>query len=285
MATLARHQFFVTDDEGNKLAGASVQVNNESGGALASLYSDRAGASAIGNPFNADSDGFAGFYVIGGAYKITVTSGAYSAEFRYVGIGTAAEHDITDSASIGGTPASTQIAVFGSASAIQGDANFLWTGSSVQMGEVASAPADVAGMGQFWWLNESPNTPMATDDTGVDHRLLLSAREGQGPVTGGAGVTPKDLGTISSGTVTPSPGDRYHQKYTNNGAHTLAPHGSIYGDYRVDITNGASAGGITVSGWTVVEGDGDLTTTNGHKFAGFASVTAVGSYIRFVPLQ
>ncbi len=83
-------------------------------------------------------------------------------------------------------------------------------------------------------------------------------------LAGGVRVTAKDLGTISSGTVTPDPGDRPLQYYTNNGAHTLAPPGND-GCYEALITNGASAGAITTSGFGTVQGDA-FTATNGHKF-------------------
>ncbi len=83
-------------------------------------------------------------------------------------------------------------------------------------------------------------------------------------LAGGVRVTAKDLGTVSSGTVTPDPGDRPLQHYVNNGAHTLAPPGND-GYYEVLITNGASAGAITTSGFGAVQGDA-FTTANGHKF-------------------
>lgn len=38
--------------------------------------------------------------------------------------------------------------------------------------ERAAAPADVAGHGQFWVKNDTPNTPWFTDDAGTDHSLL-----------------------------------------------------------------------------------------------------------------
>lgn len=102
-------------------------------------------------------------------------------------------------------------------------------------------------------------------------------------LTGGARVTSKSLGTITTGTVTPDPGDRPLQHYTNNGAHTLAP-GTNNGSYLIDITNGASAGAITTSGWTKVAGD-SFTTTNGHKFRCHASVGNAGSYLVVGALQ
>jgi hypothetical protein len=102
-------------------------------------------------------------------------------------------------------------------------------------------------------------------------------------LAGGARVTEKDLGTISSGTVTPDPGDRPLQKYTNGGAHTLAP-GSNVGAYLLTIVNNGSAGAITTSGWTKVAGD-SFTTTNGHKFRCHASITGDGSVLIVQAMQ
>lgn len=92
--SLARHQFTVTDEAGNIVTGASVEVRKEITGApLATLYSDREGATPLANPFTSDSDGFAAFHVAGGAFKITVTKGDFTRIWRYVPIGTAAEAD------------------------------------------------------------------------------------------------------------------------------------------------------------------------------------------------
>lgn len=94
-------------------------------------------------------------------------------------------------------------------------------------------------------------------------------------VSGGAGVTPKNLGTVSSGTLTPDPSARPMQYYTNNGAHTLAPHGSVKGTYVLEILNGASAGAITTSGWTNVSGT--FSTTASAKFHCMCIVGQLGS--------
>lgn len=102
-------------------------------------------------------------------------------------------------------------------------------------------------------------------------------------VTGGATVTSKSLGTVSSGTTTLDMGDRPLQHYTNNGAHTLAP-GTPTGSILLDITNGASAGAITTSGFTKVSGD-SFTTTSGHKFRCAVSVGNGGSLLQVQALQ
>jgi hypothetical protein len=102
-------------------------------------------------------------------------------------------------------------------------------------------------------------------------------------LTGGVIVTSKDLGTVSSGTVTPDPGDRPQQHYTNNGAHTLGVSANA-GSILLDITNGASAGAITTSGFTKVAGDA-FTTTNGHKFRCSLSIGNAGSLLAVRALQ
>lgn len=85
-------------------------------------------------------------------------------------------------------------------------------------------------------------------------------------ITKGFTVTPNNIGTVSSGTTTPDPANGNYQYYTNNGAHTLAAPSS---DCAMDVlvTNGASAGAITFSGFTVGSATGSaLTTTNTNKF-------------------
>ena len=42
---------------------------------------------------------------------------------------------------------------------------------ALAMHEVAAAPVDVAGRGQFWVRDDAPNTPMFTDDVGTDFEL------------------------------------------------------------------------------------------------------------------
>lgn len=115
---------------------------------------------------------------------------------------------------------------------------------------------------------------------GVDVALL--GVEDQ-TLTGGTIVTSKSLGTITTGTVTPDPGDRPLQHYTNGGAHTLAP-SSNTGSILLDITNDGSAGTVTTSGFTKVSGD-SFTTTNGHKFRCHISIGNGGSLLQVQAMQ
>jgi hypothetical protein len=82
----------------------------------------------------------------------------------------------------------------------------------------------------------------------------------------GFAYTSNALGTITSGTVTPDPRNGNLQHYTNNGAHTLAAP-PVDGVMEILVTNAASAGAITFSGFTAAAGAGSaLTTTVNNKF-------------------
>ncbi len=96
MAILARHQFDATDEAGNILTDVIVEVRRESDSGLAVLYDgrDTTTAGLVGNPFTVAS-GKVGFHVIGGAYRVILTKGAYTRTLRYVGIGRASESDLT----------------------------------------------------------------------------------------------------------------------------------------------------------------------------------------------
>lgn len=96
-----------------------------------------------------------------------------------------------------------------------------------------------------------------------------------------------DLGTKSSGTLTPDVGDGAYQKYVNGGAHTLALPDLRDGDAAtliLQVTNNGSAGTITTSAYTKVTGD-PLTLTNGHDFFLFVTVIGAFSNLHVVALQ
>ncbi len=85
-------------------------------------------------------------------------------------------------------------------------------------------------------------------------------------ISKGFTVSPNNLGTVTSGTLTPNAQNGNYQFYTNNGAHTIA---APVADSAIDIlvTNGATAGSITFSGFTVGAAPGSpYNTTNGNRF-------------------
>lgn len=137
-------------------------------------------------------------------------------------------------------------------------------------------------------VGHASDTTLARVSAGVlsveGKRLLDGSTQNQ-PVSGGATVTSLALNggsAVTSGTLTLDVGDCPLQHYTANGAHTLAP-GTVVGACMVDITNGASAGAITTSGFTKVSGS--FTTTNGHKFRCHVSVGNAGSLLIIQAMQ
>lgn len=102
-----------------------------------------------------------------------------------------------------------------------------------------------------------------------------------------AGVTTTSVndGTKTTGTYTPTPAGGNMKQAVNNGAHTLAAP-SAAGEYSILIhyTNGASAGAITLSGFTKSSGD-PFTTTNGHKFLVYITKIATSISVFVQALQ
>lgn len=92
-------------------------------------------------------------------------------------------------------------------------------------------------------------------------------------------------GTFSSGTYTPTPVGGNFKSITNNGAFTLAAPG-VAGHYSmvIEVTNGASAGAITLSGFARTAGD-VFTTTNGHRFQIFIAKTLNGVTATVLAMQ
>lgn len=98
----------------------------------------------------------------------------------------------------------------------------------------------------------------------VDAEILRADTDDN--LTAGYTATADDDGTISSGTYTPSPVGGNLKRIVNGGAFTLAAP-TYAGDYTmvVQMTNNATAGEITVSGFTKASGD-PTTTTDTHAF-------------------
>ncbi len=101
-------------------------------------------------------------------------------------------------------------------------------------------------------------------------------------LTAGFTATDYSAGTKSSGTFTPDPANGNFQYYTNGGAHTLAPPSSSC-TMIIQITNNGSAGAITTSGFTKV--DGTFTTTNTHKFICYVTKVNSNSHLAIKALQ
>jgi hypothetical protein len=175
---------------------------------------------------------------------------------------------ITTYADAGETTPSTTVVQSDATSAIVADASGMF------------APIFVTGSTAYKIVLKTAALAAVQTIDGITPPITLSTQDQS--VTGGARIVTLAHGTKSSGTFTPDPGDRPVQSYTNGGAHTLAP-GTNYGSYRLDITNNASAGAITTSGWTKVTGT--FATTNGHKFMVYCNISEIGSALDVVALQ
>lgn len=101
-------------------------------------------------------------------------------------------------------------------------------------------------------------------------------------LTVGFTTTEEDLGTVTTGTVTPDLATQQVKKLTANGAFTLAPP-SATGTCEIWVTNGASAGAITTSGFTKVNGD-TYATTNAKKYLFQIKKSSVGSLLNVVEI-
>lgn len=151
-------------------------------------------------------------------------------------------------------------------------------------GTTAITPNLTAGS---WEISGTAITPVA-----ATFNKMQAVEDGSGQFvyyTGG-GVLPQgysltdyNAGTKASGTFTPDPTNGNSQYAVNNGAHTLAPP-SVSCNMVLDYTNGASAGTLTTSGFSVQTGD-TFTTTNGDKFRLYISVGNAGSHLSVVAFQ
>jgi hypothetical protein len=143
----------------------------------------------------------------------------------------------------------------------------------------ASSARSNLGLGGAATLNVGTSSSMVA--AGDDSRITGAVQKAStGTISVGYTLTPFNKGTVSSGTYTPAASDGNYQYYTNNGAHTVAAPSS---DCAIDIlcTNGASAGAITFSGFTVGSNTGDtLTTTNTNKFLiSLRRINTVSTYV------
>ena len=129
--------------------------------------------------------------------------------------------------------------------------------------------------------------PFGLEYDGTDFVLLnplkgLSATE-TAALAAGYSATPYNAGTKSSGTFTPDEANGNMQYCVNGGAFTLAPPTNNC-TLIIQITNNASAGAITTSGFTKVTGTAP-TTTNGDDFLGYVTKINGFSHLAWQALQ
>jgi hypothetical protein len=258
---------------------ATIASFDASGNATAAVVANALTSADIGSTVQAYSANLDAWSAVAPSGYLTTDSAASA----YLTIATAASTYLTSA-----TAASTYLTTAAAAAgyqALDGDLTALAANSTnglwARTGSGAGSARTLTGTsGKITITDGDGVAGNPTFNVGSDVALLNAADQS---VTGGARVTSLSLGTITTGTLTLDPGDRPLQHYTNNGAHTLAP-GSNTGSIILDITNGASAGAITTSGWTKVTGDA-FTTTNAHKFRCFCSIGDTGSLLVVQAMQ
>ena len=125
---------------------------------------------------------------------------------------------------------------------------------------LADASTSAKGAASF----NSDNFSVSSGEVTIKDDGVTAAELGGGAIAVGFSVTDFDAGTQSSGTYTPDEANGPFQRIINGGAHTLAPPSNST-SLIIQYTNNSSAGTITTSGFTKVDGD-TITTTNTHKF-------------------
>ena len=155
-----------------------------------------------------------------------------------------------------------------------------------QFMSVTEAPVDgqVYGRENASWVVIGQNVleaPIDGHTYGRNNAAWVQALPLAGGVTttGGFGFTSYNIGTISSGTVTPNAMSGNYQYLSNAGAFTLA---APTADCAIDIlmSNGAGAGAVTFTGFTVGNTGDALDTTSGHNFIiSVRRINSVATYI------
>lgn len=80
-------QATIQDSLGNVVPECNVEVRSEETGELVQLFDDIDDGNMLGNPIQADADGFTRFYVESGLYRIRVYLGGFERVWRHVVIG------------------------------------------------------------------------------------------------------------------------------------------------------------------------------------------------------
>lgn len=172
-----------------------------------------------------------------------------------------------------GFTAGSGLAVSGSTSPIATAGTFQYSLATVAnntvMGNISGSTAAPGPLSQSQLTNLisiGAGLQVSGGSLGPDPAVLASLTAANQTISGGAVVTTL---ANSTGSLTVNCGARPVQSITNNGAYTItAP--SSDGSCMLMVTNGASAGATTFTGFSVGSNTGDsLTTTNTNKFTVF----------------
>lgn len=148
---------------------------------------------------------------------------------------------------------------------------------SLDSGELAVLDGITATTAEINYINGVTSAIQTQLDgkEAVDAEILKADTDDN--LTAGYTATPTADGTKTSGTYTPTPVGGNFKTAVNGGAFTLAAP-TATGSYTliIQVTNNASAGAVTFSGFNKTVGDSLLTTTDGDDF--FIYLTKVGGF-------
>ena len=192
------------------------------------------------------------------------------------------------------TPADNQIGVWTGNGTIEGAAALQYDGTTLNLSQGVKfteradhAATPLPTFGELWVRNDAPNNLYFTDDAGTDHQLtdpnILKA-DIDDTLNAGFDTTSVSDGVKTTGTYTPVYAGGNFKHITNGGAFTLAPQTGV-GQIIIQVTNNVSAGIITTSGFTAVDGDA-FSIIDGDDFICFLTKVNGGfSYLSVKALQ
>lgn len=137
-----------------------------------------------------------------------------------------------------------------------------WQDAAVSAASFLTVTNNLSDLNNTATARTNLGVEIGTDVQGFDADTLKA--DTADVLTAGFAATPYNAGTKSSGTYTPDEANGNLQYAVNGGAHTLAPP-TNNSTIVIQYTNNASAGSITTSGFTLVDGD-TISTTNGDDF-------------------
>jgi len=208
---MQKFQQNIQDQFGNELTGNTITVRDVSGGGLSTIFSDNV-ATPLANPFTAQDGSEFFFYAANNRYDIFITGPVTDSFldvilFDQAGTPASVPIDLADNVQIRFGNSQDTLMFFDSVNfiiqSVTGNLTFdgeVFVTSSLYMTEKNVAGADFATIGQFWVRDDAPNTPMFTDDTGVDH--ILNAAGTLQAVVAAGNTTSNDMELITGAAMT-----------------------------------------------------------------------------------
>ncbi len=229
---MQKFQNNIQDQFGNELTGATITVRDVSGGGLSAIFSDNV-ATPLANPFTAQDGSEFFFYASNDRYDIFITGPVTDSFldvilFDQVGTPASIPIDLADNVQIRFGDSQDTLMFFDATNfiiqAVTGnltlDGEVFGTGS-LYLTEKAAAAADFATIGQFWVRDDAPNTPMFTDDTGIDY--ILNAAGTLQAVVAAGNTTTNDIEIITGAALTVFAADDVDSFSVEVNSSTIAP--------------------------------------------------------------